>query len=80
MIEVFNRSTKLIFKDESETGYIKFGTMGCNDAKVKIRRGQLTLSGYVSPPSPCIVPVVAMYVADTPNSQLRYGQVLQTVP
>ncbi|KAI0629325.1 hypothetical protein C8Q77DRAFT_1220485 [Trametes polyzona] len=45
MVDYFNKSTKPIFKDASEQSYIKFGSMGCNDPKVKIRRGQLLLSG-----------------------------------
>ncbi|KAI0628133.1 hypothetical protein C8Q77DRAFT_1162430 [Trametes polyzona] len=45
MLEYFDKSTKPIFKDPTEQSYIKFGSMGCNDPKVKIRRGQLLLSG-----------------------------------
>ena len=50
MLEYFDKSTKPIFRDEKESSYIKFGSMGCNDAKVKIRRGQLMLSGYAALP------------------------------
>ncbi|OJT02592.1 Heat shock 70 kDa protein 12B [Trametes pubescens] len=45
MLDYFDKSTKPIFKDATEQSYIKFGSMGCNDPKVKIRRGQLLLSG-----------------------------------
>ncbi|KAI0367126.1 hypothetical protein BV20DRAFT_1055106 [Pilatotrama ljubarskyi] len=45
MLDYFDKYTKPIFKDASEQSYIKFGSMSCNDAKVKIRRGQLLLSG-----------------------------------
>lgn len=45
MLDYFDKSTKPIFKDATEQSYIKFGSMSCNDAKVKIRRGQLLLSG-----------------------------------
>ena len=45
MLDYFDKSTKPIFKDANESAYIKFGSMGCNDPKVKIRRGQLLLSG-----------------------------------
>lgn len=45
MLEYFDKSTKPIFKDATEQSYIKFGSMSCNDPKVKIRRGQLLLSG-----------------------------------
>ena len=48
MLEYFDKSTKPVFKDEKESSYIKFGSMGCNDPKVKIRRGQLMLTGYVA--------------------------------
>ena len=50
MLEYFDKSTKPVFKDEKESSYIKFGSMGCNDAKVKIRRGQLMLSGHAALP------------------------------
>ncbi|KAH9850843.1 hypothetical protein C2E23DRAFT_869587 [Lenzites betulinus] len=45
MLEHFDKSTKPVFKDATEPSYIKFGSMRCNDPKVNIRRGQLTLSG-----------------------------------
>ncbi len=48
MLDYFDKSTKPIFKDATEQSYIKFGSMGCNDPKVKIRRGQLLLSGWVN--------------------------------
>ncbi len=47
MLDYFDKFTKPVFKDSNETSYIKFGSMGCNDPKSKIRRGQLQLSGYV---------------------------------
>ncbi len=47
MLDYFDKFTKPVFKDSNETSYIKFGSQGCNDPKVKIRRGQLRLSGYV---------------------------------
>lgn len=47
MLDQFDKSTKPVFKDEKENSYIKFGAMGCNDPKVKIRRGQLQLAGCV---------------------------------
>ncbi|PCH36686.1 hypothetical protein WOLCODRAFT_109029 [Wolfiporia cocos MD-104 SS10] len=46
MVEFFKKSTKAIFKNHEEPSYIKFGTMGSNDASVQIRRGQMTLSGH----------------------------------
>ncbi|KAH9940124.1 uncharacterized protein BXZ73DRAFT_43112 [Epithele typhae] len=46
MMEQFDKATKRVFKDEKQTSYIKFGSMKCNDPKVNISRGQLTLSGY----------------------------------
>ncbi|KAH9940112.1 uncharacterized protein BXZ73DRAFT_99109 [Epithele typhae] len=45
MLDYFDKATKPVFKDEKESSYIKFGSMGCNDPKVKIRRGQLMLTG-----------------------------------
>ncbi|TFK80413.1 hypothetical protein K466DRAFT_532982 [Polyporus arcularius HHB13444] len=45
MLDYFDKFTKPVFKDSNETSYIKFGSMGCNDPKAKIRRGQLQLSG-----------------------------------
>ncbi|KAI0750422.1 hypothetical protein C8Q74DRAFT_368077 [Fomes fomentarius] len=45
MLGYFEKATKPIFKDANESAYIKFGSMGCNDPKAKIRRGQLLLSG-----------------------------------
>ncbi|KAI9060753.1 hypothetical protein FKP32DRAFT_1577403 [Trametes sanguinea] len=45
MLDYFDKSTKPIFKDKKDAAYIKFGTMKCNDPKVNIRRGQLTLTG-----------------------------------
>ena len=45
MIDYFDKSTKPVFKDDKESSYIKFGSMSCNDPQVKIRRGQLMLSG-----------------------------------
>ncbi|KAI0704722.1 hypothetical protein C8Q76DRAFT_631038 [Earliella scabrosa] len=45
MLEYFDKATKPVFKDEKEPSYIKFGAMNCNDQTVKIRRGQLMLTG-----------------------------------
>ncbi|KAH9847715.1 hypothetical protein C2E23DRAFT_484151 [Lenzites betulinus] len=45
MLDYFDKSTKPVFKDPTEQSYIKFGSMSCNDPKVKIRRGQLLLTG-----------------------------------
>ena len=47
MLDYFDKFTKPVFKDSNETSYIKFGSMGCNDPRVKIRRRQLQLTGYV---------------------------------
>ncbi|KAH9940096.1 uncharacterized protein BXZ73DRAFT_43137 [Epithele typhae] len=45
MLDYFDKATKPVFKDDGESSYIKFGSMGCNDPSVKIRRGQLLLTG-----------------------------------
>ena len=50
MLDYFEKSTKPIFKDDSELAYIKFGSMGCNDLNVNIRRGRLGLTGCVVRP------------------------------
>ncbi|KAH9940127.1 uncharacterized protein BXZ73DRAFT_99125 [Epithele typhae] len=47
MLESFEMSTKRVFKDENQSSYVKFGTPFCSDPQVKIRRGQLTLTGDV---------------------------------
>ena len=44
MLDNFEKVAKPVFKSVNESSYIKFGSMSCNDPKVKIRRGQLTLS------------------------------------
>ena len=48
MVEVFERSTKLTFKDASNKCHIKFGSMGDHDSAVGIRMGQLVLEGFVA--------------------------------
>ncbi|EJF61940.1 hypothetical protein DICSQDRAFT_161253 [Dichomitus squalens LYAD-421 SS1] len=63
MMDYFDKSTKPVFKDHKESSYIKFGSMSCNDAKHKIRRGQLMLSGaemssFFQPSLDAIVDVV----------------------
>ncbi|PIL25741.1 hypothetical protein GSI_11491 [Ganoderma sinense ZZ0214-1] len=45
MLNHFDESAKLVFKDERESSYIKFGSMKDNDPAVNIRHGQLMLSG-----------------------------------
>ncbi|PCH36691.1 hypothetical protein WOLCODRAFT_146366 [Wolfiporia cocos MD-104 SS10] len=46
MLDYFDRNTKPLFKDKSDTCHIKFGSIGCNDPAVQIRHGQMTISGY----------------------------------
>ncbi|KAI0708756.1 hypothetical protein C8T65DRAFT_650008 [Cerioporus squamosus] len=60
MLDAFDQSTKPVFRDEKDSSYIKFGAMSCNDPKVKIRRGQLLLSGseMVSFFQPCLDAIV----------------------
>ncbi len=43
----FDKFSKPVFKDASETAFIKYGSMGCNDSNVKIRRGPLFLTGHI---------------------------------
>ncbi|KAF9222351.1 hypothetical protein BS17DRAFT_818684 [Gyrodon lividus] len=45
MTEVFDKTTKLRFRDEKEPQYIKFGTVRDKDPEYDIRSGQLKLSG-----------------------------------
>ncbi|PCH36676.1 hypothetical protein WOLCODRAFT_109026 [Wolfiporia cocos MD-104 SS10] len=45
MMDCFDKSTKPVFKSCTETSYIKFGTMRCNDPTVGVRRGQMLLTG-----------------------------------
>ncbi|KAI0656117.1 hypothetical protein C8Q70DRAFT_1056983 [Cubamyces menziesii] len=45
MLESFSKATKPIFRSVDEVSYIKFGSRGCNDPAVNIRRGQLMLTG-----------------------------------
>ncbi|KAI0628248.1 hypothetical protein C8Q77DRAFT_1149000 [Trametes polyzona] len=45
MMDSFENSAKLVFRDRSDCSYLKFGSVKCNDPVVGIRRGQLTLSG-----------------------------------
>ncbi|OSC99572.1 hypothetical protein PYCCODRAFT_1394827 [Trametes coccinea BRFM310] len=60
MLDYFDKSTKPIFKDKKDAAYIKFGTMKCNDPKVNIRRGQLTLTGVEMESffAPCLEAIV----------------------
>ncbi len=71
MLDYFDKFTKPVFKDSNETSYIKFGSMGCNYPRSKIRRGQLQLSGYVFP-SLCAI------VVSTSHSQSGDGFLLPT--
>ncbi len=41
MLDCFDKFSKPVFKDASEAAFIKFGSMGCNDSNVKIRRDPL---------------------------------------
>lgn len=55
MLDYFDAATKPVFKNENEPSYIKFGSMKCNDPAVNIRRGQLTLAGYVPQSIPACI-------------------------
>lgn len=63
MMDAFEKSAKPIFKDAGESAYIKFGSMGCNDPAVGIRRGQLILAGCLS-----------LHASYTPYSLLTFYQ------
>jgi hypothetical protein len=50
MIDVFDRETKIAFRDENEPAYIKFGSPLDKDLAVGIRTGQMKLQGYATYP------------------------------
>ncbi|KAL4244993.1 hypothetical protein ABKN59_002858 [Abortiporus biennis] len=45
MLENFDQSTKITFRDPTDRSYIKFGSMKDRDLKVGIRSGQLAVDG-----------------------------------
>jgi hypothetical protein len=45
IVQAFDNSTKLRFRDPTQTMYIKFGGLKDKDLKVGIKAGQLQLSG-----------------------------------
>ncbi|OCH89888.1 hypothetical protein OBBRIDRAFT_835494 [Obba rivulosa] len=47
MFRDFDRSAKLIFRDQQDSSYLKFGSMRDRDPAHGIRNGQITLSGDV---------------------------------
>ena len=46
MLEAFERSTKLTFRDSADRAFIKFGTIRDHEPAAGVIRGQLTLEGY----------------------------------
>ncbi|KAH6910171.1 hypothetical protein BKA70DRAFT_1399153 [Coprinopsis sp. MPI-PUGE-AT-0042] len=69
IVERFDKSTKLTFKDESLPQYIKFGPFRETDASLGIRHGKLQLPGsataaFFRPASSCIVEAVKNHVAN----------------
>ena len=48
MMEYFDGTTKPTFRDPSTKAYIRFGGPRDTDANYGIKRGVLTLPGYVS--------------------------------
>ncbi|KAI0704710.1 hypothetical protein C8Q76DRAFT_820418 [Earliella scabrosa] len=71
MINYFDTATKPVFKSNSETSYIKFGSMRCNDLSCNIRRGQLLLSGsdMVSFFRPSLDSIVKVVLTQRANSK-----------
>ena len=47
VVNVFEKSSKLRFKNDEDPQYIKFGGARDNDTSRNIRFGQLKLEGYV---------------------------------
>jgi hypothetical protein len=45
--KIFDKTTKLRFRDSSRAHYIKFGTPKDKDPRVGIRSGQIRLNGWV---------------------------------
>jgi len=45
MAKVFDRTTKLSFRSEDDTGYIPFGSLRDKDLSVGINRGQMKIPG-----------------------------------
>lgn len=45
MTEIFDKTTKVRFRDADEPQYIKFGSVQDKDPDYNIRSGQLKLSG-----------------------------------
>ncbi|KAF9552644.1 hypothetical protein CPC08DRAFT_646612, partial [Agrocybe pediades] len=63
IVECFDKTTKLRFRDPSETQYVKFGGSRDNDPDYNIRFGQLKLQGtdvamFFEPSIDCIVKAV----------------------
>ncbi len=50
MVDVFDKTTKVKFRDENQLSYIKFGSSSDNDPRLGIRSGQLKLQGCVRAP------------------------------
>lgn len=68
MLGDFERQAKRKFKESSQRSYIKFGSMGDDDPAVGIRRGKLTLEGYVMSSVFLIVQTEVCYLAMTSAS------------
>lgn len=49
LTEVFDKTTKRLFRDANKSYYLKFGNRKVNDITNHIRAGQLTVDGYASP-------------------------------
>ncbi|KAL0574104.1 hypothetical protein V5O48_007863, partial [Marasmius crinis-equi] len=47
MAQVFDKTTKLSFRSEADTGYIQFGSLRDKDLSVGINRGQMKIPGDI---------------------------------
>ena len=47
MVDAFDRSSKVTFKNSEDQVYIKFGSYRDHDPKLGISRGQLLLKGCI---------------------------------
>ena len=48
IVDCFDKSTKLAFKDPSQTAFVRFGSTRDSDSSVDIKLGQLKLQGFDS--------------------------------
>ena len=70
MVEHFDNSAKLRFKESSSPAFIKFGTARDKDPKYDIKGGVLKLAGYVWIPVRCDGLILVALTVKTLRSSL----------